>query len=111
MEVKKKKLAAGYKLVIFNPNEPKQEIARAYLYILHNELHQHPFGLMEDVFVSEEFRGKGLGTLIINKLIQTAKENNCYKLIGTSRFSRERVHQWYLNFGFHEHGKEFRIDF
>ena len=33
-----------------------KDIAHAYVYILKNDLHERPFGFIEDVFVSEEYR-------------------------------------------------------
>jgi len=66
---------------------------------------------MEDVFISEECRGRGLGTKLANKLIAEAKKQNCYKLVACSRHSRPRVHKMYLKLGFQDWGKEFRINF
>ncbi len=88
-----------------------REIGRAYLYILKNDLHDRPFGFMEDVFVEEEYRSQGLGAKMIEELIKTAKENDCYKLIGTSRNERPKVHALYSRLGFKDWGKEFRMDF
>lgn len=90
--------------------EAEQEIARAYLYLMHNSLHQEPFGLLEDVYIAENQRGKGTGTKIIRQVIQTAREKGCYKLIATSRSSRPKVHQLYIKLGFIERGLEFRMD-
>jgi GNAT superfamily N-acetyltransferase len=89
------------------------DIARAFLYIMHNDLHERPFGFMEDVYVTEagENRGKGIGTALVEQVIKTAKKEGCYKLIATSRYSRERVHALYDGIGFYSHGKEFRMDF
>ena len=87
-----------------------REVARAYLYILSN-LHKQPFGFMEDVFVAENYRSKGLGTKLVQELINAAKQNNCYKLVATSRHARPKVHDWYIGLGFKDWGKEFRIDF
>ncbi|MBE9043706.1 GNAT family N-acetyltransferase [Pleurocapsales cyanobacterium LEGE 10410] len=95
----------------FSIVETEGEIARAYLYLMHNSLHQEPFGLLEDVYVAESKREQGLGTKLVRQVIQTAKERGCYKLIATSRASRPRVHQLYKNLGFQEKGWEFRIDF
>src|SRR2546425_867819 len=39
-----------------------KEVARAYLFLMWNNLHQAPFGLLEDVYVDETVRGSGLGT-------------------------------------------------
>lgn len=35
---------------------------------------------MDDLYVKPEFRGKGLGTQLINKVIDFAKEENCNRL-------------------------------
>ena len=95
----------------FSVSSNGAEVARAYLYLMHNDLHQEPFGLMEDVFVDESQRGDGLGTKLVNEVVAAAKENGCYKLIATSRDSRPKVHDLYRRLGFSDHGREFRIDF
>ena len=87
-----------------------KEVARGYLYLISNDLHHQPYGFMEDIFVLEEYRGKGYGKKIVNSLIEEAKKQGCYKLLGTSRHGREKVHKFYENLGFHERGKEFRMD-
>lgn len=109
MNIKKETINAhGLKFFI---KDNGREVARAYLYLLKNDLHNQPFGFMEDVFVAEDYRSQGLGTKLVEALIKAAKENNCYKLVGTSRRGRPKVHDWYLNFGFKDWGKEFRLDF
>ncbi|MGF1516791.1 MAG: GNAT family N-acetyltransferase [Nodosilinea sp.] len=87
------------------------EVGRAYIYIVHNDLHSQPFGLMEDVYVDEAYRGKGVGSELVKRVIELAKKSNCYKLIATSRTSRLKVHELYQRLGFTQHGVEFRIDF
>jgi GNAT superfamily N-acetyltransferase len=86
------------------------EVGRAYIYIMHNDLHDQPFGLMEDVYVDETYRGKGVGSELVKQVIELAKKANCYKLIATSRTSRPKVHELYQRLGFTQHGVEFRID-
>jgi|SRR3989338_4610165 len=100
--------ATGIKFYIAIENK---EVARAYLYILRNDLHLLPFGLMEDVFVEESSRQLGYGTALIDKVIEEAKFRKCYKLICTSRYGKEKVHNLYLKKGFKSHGIEFRINF
>ena len=85
-------------------------IGRAYLYLIRNDLHIKPYGFLEDVFIEEEYRGKGIGKELIKKVIEKAKELGCYKLIATSRLERENVHKLYENLGFKKWGYEFRID-
>ena len=108
-KIKVKKISgSGLKFTILKDN---QEIARARLYILKNDLHKEPFGLVEDVFVQEKERGKGYGAKIMKILIEQARKSGCYKLICTSRFSRPEVHHFYEKLDFKKHGYEFRIDF
>ena len=89
---------------------PAGEIARAYLYVMTNDLHDAPFGLLEDVFVAESERGSGLGTALVNEVIAAAREAGCYKLVATSRASRPKVHELYERLGFANYGIEFRLN-
>ncbi len=88
-----------------------KEVARAFLYLMHNDLHEEPFGLLEDVEVEESVRGQGIGTKLVNDVIATARQKSCYKLIATSRHSRPKVHALYERIGFQNHGVEFRMNF
>lgn len=87
------------------------QVARASLVLISNEMNPRPYGLLEDVFVREADRGGGLGTGLVERVIELARQQGCYKLIATSRYSRPRVHALYLRVGFRDHGKEFRMDF
>lgn len=108
MEIKQKEI--GSSGIKFFFEKDGKEIARAYLFMMHNDLHKRPFGLLEDVFVEEEYRGQGIGTQLVKAVLDTAK-NRCYKLICTSRHSRPKVHDLYQRIGFRNHGLEFRMDF
>ncbi len=88
----------------------KKKLGRAFLYLIKNDLHKRPYGLMEDVFVDEKMRGHGLGSRLIKDIFKEAKKRKCYKLIATSRMDRPKVHKLYTRFGFKKHGVEFRID-
>ena len=67
MEINQKKISAtGIKFYVEKDNK---EVARAYLYLMNNELHKEPFGFMEDVFVDESLRGQGIGSKLVTKLI------------------------------------------
>lgn len=88
-----------------------REIARAYLYLMTNDLHDAPFGLLEDVYVDESERGSGLGSTLVKEVIAAARDARCYKLIATSRTSRPKVHELYQRLGFDKHGVEFRMNF
>jgi GNAT superfamily N-acetyltransferase len=100
--------AHGVRLSVKGDDE--SEVARAYLYIMHNDLHEVPFGLLEDVYVEESHRGEGVGTQLVQAVIDAARDGKCYKLIATSRASRPKVHALYERLGFKNHGFEFRMD-
>ena len=91
--------------------DEKEEIGHVYLYLIENDLHDKPYGLIEDLFIIEEKRGWGLGKELMRHIIEEAREIGCYKLIATSRDEKERVHKFYKELGFKEWGREFRIDF
>lgn len=85
-------------------------IGHAYLYLIQNDLHAEPYGLLEDVFIEESHRGKGYGSKLVEAIIAEAKAHGCYKLIGTTRHERKDVHAFYERLGFKNHGLEFRMD-
>ncbi len=101
------KTTVGIKIFV---EENGVELGRAWLYLIFNDLHTEPYGLLEDVFVKEDVRGKGVGNKLLEKVISEAREKKCYKIIGTSRMSRDMVHEWYKRLGFREYGLEFRMD-
>jgi len=110
MQIKKTTEHKAYAIKI-TAEENGQEIGRVYLYILNNNLHREPFGLVEDLFVEEKQRGKGIGTELMQAVIAEARELCCYKLIGQSRYMRDDLHRFYERLGFTDYGKNFRIDF
>lgn len=97
--------------VRYSVKDAGKEVGRARLYIMYNDLHEEPFGLMEDVFVEKTHRGKGIGTTLVQAVIEGAKEYGCYKLLAQSRYGKEKVHKLYEGFGFTDHGKNFRMNF
>jgi len=108
MNVKKiEKNTVGIKVFV---EEEGEELGRAWLYLIYNDLHKEPYGLLEDVYVKEEKRGQGIGNKLLEQILTEAKNHNCYKIIGTSRMSRDLVHEWYKRLGFREYGLEFRLD-
>jgi GNAT superfamily N-acetyltransferase len=88
----------------------QKELGHVYLYLMYNDLREEPFAFVEDLFVDEEVRGKGIGKKLMNELIKIAKEEKCYKIIANSRESRNQVHKFYKKMGFLDYGKEFRMN-
>jgi len=100
--------ASGVKFFI---EDNGKEIARAFLYIMHNGLKKEPFGLLEDIFVDEQLRGHGTGSQLLKMVIEEAKKQGCYKLVATSRYGKDNIHDWYIRTGFEDFGKEFKMYF
>lgn len=105
---KKKVKSYGIKFFV---EEDGKKVARAFLYIMKNDLRKEPFGLLEDLFVDEQLRGQGIGTKLLNAVIAEAKKLDCYKLVATSRYEREGVHKMYEKAGFKNFGIEFKMYF
>src|SRR5262249_28091204 len=87
-----------------------REVGRASLVLVRNDLHDAPYGYLEDVFVDEALRGQGIGTRLVERVVRAAREEGCYKLVATSRYTRPRVQKLYMQLGFADHGKEFRME-
>lgn len=87
-----------------------KEAGHVRLYLIRNDKHRRPYGLVEDLFVEEVFRGKGVATSLMRSLMTRAMGENCYKLIANSRRENEHVHKLYKKLGFLPHGYEFRIN-
>lgn len=107
----RKEAQGGVSGTKFIAEENGEVIGRAFLYILKNDLHKEPFGLMEDVFVEEAHRSRGTGGELVKAVIAEAKAQGCYKLVATSRHENPKAHAFYQRFGFKDQGKEFRMNF
>ena len=108
MIIERKELVSRSKKIILQ--EENQAIGRVWIYLIQNDIHSQPYALIEDLFVKEEFRGKGYGTKLLQEAVKEAKSSGCYKIIATSRSERTAVHQLYLDQNFKEYGKEFRLE-
>lgn len=85
-------------------------VGTVFLYVLYNSVHVEPFGFLEYVIVDENYRGKGIGSQLVQAVIAEAKARGCYKLVATSRYGKEELHEWYKKIGFKDCGVEFRMD-
>ncbi len=64
-------------------------------------------GHIEDVVVSKEFQGKGIGEKLIKASLDFAKNNGCYKTILDCS---EDVESFYEKIGFKKHSNAMRFD-
>lgn len=81
------------------------------LLIMHNLAHQGtPSAIAEDVVVSENCQGQGIGRQMMAHAVQKAREAGCYKLALSSNLRRKGAHAFYESLGFAQHGLSFVID-
>lgn len=85
-------------------------IGSATLLYLPIPAYGRPYAFLEGLVVDKNSRKKGVGTALLTKLVELAKEKGCYKVVGTSRFNSEDVHKFYEKLGFKKWGWEFRMD-
>jgi ribosomal protein S18 acetylase RimI-like enzyme len=80
------------------------QLARATGVVVHNELHDKPYILLEDVFVREGHKGHGYGQILVKAVIASARKRGCYKVILNCRADNADLVGWYeKSFGFRVH--------
>ncbi len=62
---------------------------------------------IEDVVVSKEHQGKGIGKMLMNSLLELAKNKNCYKTILDCS---DELRLFYEKIGFKRHSNVMRYD-
>jgi len=87
-----------------------QVVGTYALLIMHNLAHQGtPSAIVEDVVVSADRHGQGIGQLMMQHAQEQARAAGCYKLVLSSNQKRERAHAFYESLGFQRHGFSFVI--
>lgn len=59
-----------------------------------------PYGLIENMITHPNYRNKGLGTKVLHKAVEIAKENNCYKIMLLTGSKSEDTLRFYEQAGF-----------
>ena len=59
-----------------------------------------PFGFIENVVTHPDYRNRGYGTAILHKAVETARKNNCYKVMLLTGRKEESVLRFYEQAGF-----------
>ena len=95
------------KITYLGAYENDQLIATCFLTIIPNFSNQgRPIGFIENVVTDEKWRGKGVGSLLLKKAIELAKEQNCYKVFLESGITRTGAHDFYRSLGFDDTSKK-----
>ena len=59
-----------------------------------------PYALIENVVTRSEYRKKGYGTAVLQKAVETAKDQDCYKVMLMTGKKDERTLRFYEQAGF-----------
>jgi GNAT superfamily N-acetyltransferase len=70
-----------------------------------------PSGVVEDVVVTTELRGKGIGRRMMEAALAICRQSGCYKMALSSNLKREAAHAFYESLDFEKHGYSFRVVF
>lgn len=84
------------------------EMAHAYVYIFHNDLHAEPLALLENVWVEPKFRQGGVGTQLLTEVRAVAERAGCYKIV--LGVEEPWIKRWYARHGYSAHGTTMRMD-
>lgn len=95
---------------LFVASLEKKVVGTSSIFIAPSLQHGQSWGLIDNVVVAKKFRRNGIGTELVNTLIDFGKKKGCYKIILTSRFNRPGIHKFWGKLGFRKHGFSFRMD-
>jgi GNAT superfamily N-acetyltransferase len=70
-----------------------------------------PWAIVENVVVAAAARGQGVGTALMRRAAELARQAGCYKIQLLSRRQRVDAHRFYRGLGFESSAEGFRIYF
>jgi GNAT superfamily N-acetyltransferase len=79
---------------------PSKIIGFCSLTIKNNLWQQAFLGNIDELVVDENYRGKGVGKALLDKIIEIAKSHGCVRVELDSGFHREKAHAFYRSLGF-----------
>jgi ribosomal protein S18 acetylase RimI-like enzyme len=74
-------------------------------------LHDRPSGLIEELVVSREFRGQGIGRLLMDAAIGRCLDIGCCEVEVSTEASNWRAREFYVKRGFDYEGMLFELHF
>jgi GNAT superfamily N-acetyltransferase len=65
-----------------------------------------PIAELDELYVMPEYRRKGVGKMLMNKVVTQAKKSGCYRLYIGSHYKHKAAHKFYesmafINYGYH----------
>lgn len=96
---------------VFVAVDEEKIIGTCSLIILDNLGHHGArLAVAENMIIRSEYRGKGIGHLLMHHVMEQAAKENCYKLMLSSNKKRTQAHRFYEQLGFQQHGISFMIE-
>lgn len=77
------------------------------LTVKHNLWMQDFLGNVDEMIVDENYRVKGIGKKLMERITQIAIENKCKRIELESSFNREQAHEFYEELGFEKRAFQF----
>jgi GNAT superfamily N-acetyltransferase len=66
-----------------------------------------PIAELDELFVDENYRRAGVGKMLMNMILDKAKELGCYRLFIESHYDHKGAHKFYESLGFTNYGYHF----
>jgi ribosomal protein S18 acetylase RimI-like enzyme len=73
-------------------------------------LHRSPSGLIDELIISDEYRGKGIGRRLISEVIQRCRNQGCCELEVSTLMSNQKARSFYRECGFNEEAVLLELD-
>lgn len=97
--------------VLFSLEEDGKILGFCAYAIVNNLWQEGCIAYIYALVIDEKYRGKGLGSRLINEAIGDAKERGLKRVELDSGFQRERAHRFYLKLGFEKRAYLFSYSF
>ena len=98
-----------YKVFVVEDNE--LIIGTCSLIMMDNLGHKGAkLAVAESMIISQDYRGRGIGSELMHYVREKANEENCYKLMLSSNKKRVKAHKFYERLGFQQHGISFMLE-
>ncbi|MBQ1593008.1 MAG: GNAT family N-acetyltransferase, partial [Treponema sp.] len=102
-----KEIETNKNIKYFGALENGKVVSSCYCVIIPNLTnYNQPICFVENVVTDSDFRKMGLARKVIEKVVEEAKKENCYKVILQSGIARKEAHRFYENVGFNGESKK-----
>lgn len=97
---------------LYVAEEEGQVVGTIVLLVVPNLSHSAtPWAVAENLVVTQEYRRRGIGRMLLEHAIARAREKGCYKIQLWSDRKRTEAHEFYLSLGFEALAYGFRLYF